>query len=183
MIPSNIIFLSTAAIRCSLGGAVPKPIGTASDHVCVQDSTVCSRNGDFAKDQQTMSCKTWPSGGRIEWGGGSGRSIKKKQREGRSPVLEAAAGPSRSYCATNLALSGERWTCGTGGQRTACCFSPTVGCFLSQNRKLNFLWKNLITKEMDVNLISHALIVIYVLLLFLKLHVLSPSNFKDNGRF
>lgn len=47
----------------------------------------------------------------------------------------------------------------------------------------HFLWKNLITKEMDVNLISHALIVISVLLLFLKLHVLSPSNFKDNGRF
>lgn len=47
----------------------------------------------------------------------------------------------------------------------------------------HFLWKNLITKEMDVNLISHALIVISVFSVFLKLHVLSPNNFMDNGRF
>lgn len=65
------------------GGVVPKPIGTASDHVCVQDSTVCSRNGDFGKDQQTMSCKTWPSGeGWSEVGAPDAALKKNRERDG-----------------------------------------------------------------------------------------------------
>lgn len=55
--------------------------------------------------------------------------------------------------------------------------------FCPQNRKLQFLWGNLIIREMYVDLILHALVAISALLPFLKLCGLSPNNFKESWRF